>query len=384
MFKKDDRSAGAGDVSIIGAGVNVAGDITFSGYLRIQGNVVGNITCTSETQGTLVVHGSGQVKGSLRAPNIVVGGHVEGPVEASGSIEIHPGASVVGDARYRQIEIHEGGTFDGTLHAILAPAVAATAAERPSITLPAATMNAPAAASASSGAMRRWLTVPRVASGLAVVLGLFLLWPDRKPSIAAAPAAATIPAPVSATELNQPSHTEVVVAPAATATVTPAEQKPAPAALVAVAEPPPAVPSSIANQPADDASTAANAGKDDGRVISIEGSEWQKPAGYYFVTARERVVLMQKRRGADGAGRRIEVPRGAKTRYPVTEQEVIRIAEGRNLDLYYQGRKLSPRVLQSGAWLGFVPHDVPAVTTAARPASVPATPAASPAQTPPQ
>ncbi|MBI4998064.1 MAG: polymer-forming cytoskeletal protein, partial [Rhodocyclales bacterium] len=98
MFSKngkanDPRSSA---VTIIGPSASIRGSIAFSGYLRVQGSVVGDVTCNSETSGTTVIHGAGSVAGAIKTPNIVVGGRVEGPLEAAESIEIHDGATVVG------------------------------------------------------------------------------------------------------------------------------------------------------------------------------------------------------------------------------------------------------------------------------------------------
>ncbi len=74
--------------SLIGAGVCVSGNITFSGVLRIHDDVHGDVLCDADDIGTAVVGHSGKVIGSVKAPHIVVTGRVQGPVHSSAFIEI--------------------------------------------------------------------------------------------------------------------------------------------------------------------------------------------------------------------------------------------------------------------------------------------------------
>jgi cytoskeletal protein CcmA (bactofilin family) len=47
--------------TLIGAGVRVSGNITFSGVLRIHGDVHGDVLCDADDIGTAVVGHSGKV-----------------------------------------------------------------------------------------------------------------------------------------------------------------------------------------------------------------------------------------------------------------------------------------------------------------------------------
>jgi len=112
------RSAGSSKNrtdTMIGAGMRVEGHIAFTGVLRVQGDVVGDVACQGDAGDTVVVDATGSVTGAVGAPRIVVRGRVLGPLHSAQSIDIQQGGSVVGDAFYKEIVIHAGGVIEGAL-----------------------------------------------------------------------------------------------------------------------------------------------------------------------------------------------------------------------------------------------------------------------------
>lgn len=65
--------------TMVGAGMRVDGHIAFTGVLRIQGDVLGDVACQGDAGGTVVVDATGSVTGAVGAPRIVVRGRVLGP-----------------------------------------------------------------------------------------------------------------------------------------------------------------------------------------------------------------------------------------------------------------------------------------------------------------
>ena len=100
---------------LIGAGTTVRGDITFSGGLRIDGRVEGNVTAASEGDGTLVVSEQARVDGEIQVSHVVVNGTVNGPITAKDYLELQGKARVVGDLSYRTLEMHLGAVIQGRL-----------------------------------------------------------------------------------------------------------------------------------------------------------------------------------------------------------------------------------------------------------------------------
>jgi cytoskeletal protein CcmA (bactofilin family) len=101
--------------SLIGAGTLVAGDVTFSGGLRIDGEVRGNVVCANGEPGTLVVSEQARIDGEIRVSHVVVNGTVNGPLTADDYVELQPKARVVGDVTYRTLEMHVGAVVQGRL-----------------------------------------------------------------------------------------------------------------------------------------------------------------------------------------------------------------------------------------------------------------------------
>ena len=101
--------------SLIGAGTRVEGNVVFSGGLRVDGEVRGNISSENGQEGTLVVSEMASVEGAISVAHVVINGTVIGPVFASESLELFPAARVTGDVEYHQIEIQQGAVIQGRL-----------------------------------------------------------------------------------------------------------------------------------------------------------------------------------------------------------------------------------------------------------------------------
>jgi cytoskeletal protein CcmA (bactofilin family) len=101
--------------SLIGAGTAVEGNLTYVGGLRVDGSVRGDITCTGEQPGMLVVSEEARIEGQIRAAHVVINGTVVGPVFGSQYVELQAKARVTGDVHYRTLEIQLGAVVQGRL-----------------------------------------------------------------------------------------------------------------------------------------------------------------------------------------------------------------------------------------------------------------------------
>lgn len=101
--------------SLVGAGTRIEGDIVFSGGLRIDGHVRGNIMVEDGKPGTLVVSEQARVEGEIRVPHVVINGAVYGPVRSAEYVELQPKANVTGDVFYNTLEMQLGSVVDGRL-----------------------------------------------------------------------------------------------------------------------------------------------------------------------------------------------------------------------------------------------------------------------------
>lgn len=114
MFGKTDKPSNRID-SLIGAGTVVEGNVTFSGGLRIDGEVRGNVSAADGQSGTLVVSEHARIDGEVNVSHLVVNGAINGPVHSDEFLELQPRARVTGDVLYSKIEMHLGAVVQGRL-----------------------------------------------------------------------------------------------------------------------------------------------------------------------------------------------------------------------------------------------------------------------------
>lgn len=100
---------------LIGAGTRVEGNVIFSGGLRVDGQVKGNIIAEDDKPGTLVVSEQAQVEGEIRVPHVVINGVVNGPVNSTEYVELQAKANVTGDVYYNTLEMQLGAVVQGRL-----------------------------------------------------------------------------------------------------------------------------------------------------------------------------------------------------------------------------------------------------------------------------
>jgi cytoskeletal protein CcmA (bactofilin family) len=115
MFGKENNKPQNRIDSLIGAGTVVEGNISFSGGLRIDGEVRGNITAAGEQAGMLVISEQASVEGEIRVHHVMVNGQVKGPIHADQTLELQPKASVTGDVHYQKLEMQMGAVVQGRL-----------------------------------------------------------------------------------------------------------------------------------------------------------------------------------------------------------------------------------------------------------------------------
>jgi cytoskeletal protein CcmA (bactofilin family) len=100
---------------LIGAGTTVEGNIEFTGGLRVDGKVRGNVTAAEGKVGTLVLSEQAQIEGEIHVSHVVINGTVIGPVYAVEYVELQPKANVTGDVHYKTLEMQLGAVVQGRL-----------------------------------------------------------------------------------------------------------------------------------------------------------------------------------------------------------------------------------------------------------------------------
>ena len=98
--------------SMIGPSLVVKGEIQSSGTLRIDGVVEGSIT----SKGTVVIANNGVVKADIKADKVVIGGTINGNINARQKVEILPTGKLHGDVETVSfgLVVNEGAIFEGS------------------------------------------------------------------------------------------------------------------------------------------------------------------------------------------------------------------------------------------------------------------------------
>ena len=114
MFRKASKPQNRID-SLIGATTRIEGNMFFSGGLRVDGMVRGNVAALPDQPGTLVLSEHARIDGEVQAAHIVVNGTINGPVHAAETLELQAGCRVKGDVHYKSIEMQQGAVVEGHL-----------------------------------------------------------------------------------------------------------------------------------------------------------------------------------------------------------------------------------------------------------------------------
>jgi cytoskeletal protein CcmA (bactofilin family) len=98
-----------GEVTIVGQGAKLEGNVVSAGSLRIDGQVKGQINA----EGDVLLSPQSQVEADIRAQNVVIAGRFKGKIDVKGRAEIARGGRVDGDVVSKTLVVEEGAVFQG-------------------------------------------------------------------------------------------------------------------------------------------------------------------------------------------------------------------------------------------------------------------------------
>jgi len=87
--------------SLICANTRIEGNVIFSGGLRVDGMIRGNVSAVADQPATLAVSADARIDGEVQAAHIVVNGCINGPVHATETLELQAGSKVKGTCTTR-------------------------------------------------------------------------------------------------------------------------------------------------------------------------------------------------------------------------------------------------------------------------------------------
>ena len=95
--------------TIIGAGSAVSGDVRANGFIRVDGDIDGNLDST----GNIIIGNNARINGNINALSTVVGGIVIGDIYAPNGIKLLSSSAVIGNICTKNLEIEENVIFHG-------------------------------------------------------------------------------------------------------------------------------------------------------------------------------------------------------------------------------------------------------------------------------
>ena len=116
MFKKK-KKLGAID-TLIDKDFVMKGNTSFSGGLRLDGKLYGDLTFIEESGGTLIMGEHSKIKGRVTVETAIVAGEIIGDIKCYDYLELQPSSVIKGNIEYNSIEIHAGAKVNGELKQI--------------------------------------------------------------------------------------------------------------------------------------------------------------------------------------------------------------------------------------------------------------------------
>jgi len=101
--------------TLIGQKTIFKGDLEFSGGLRVDGRIKGNVLATGDGNSAMVLSELGEIEGNVTVPHVIINGVVKGNIKSTGRVELQNKAQIIGDVHYRAVEMELGATINGNL-----------------------------------------------------------------------------------------------------------------------------------------------------------------------------------------------------------------------------------------------------------------------------
>lgn len=100
-------ASGGATFSVIGTDVSIKGDVSANADLHVDGQIEGDITCTSLVQGE-----SSEIRGGIEAESARLAGSVKGSINVRELVVLKT-ARITGDVHYDALTVEQGAKVDG-------------------------------------------------------------------------------------------------------------------------------------------------------------------------------------------------------------------------------------------------------------------------------
>ncbi|MFH1069407.1 MAG: polymer-forming cytoskeletal protein [Candidatus Glassbacteria bacterium] len=101
--------------SVLGETTKVDGRLVFSGTMRIDGTIEGEVVGEKKdsVRNTLIIGEKARISGDIHADTVINSGKVLGNVFASQRVAIHDPGELIGDVQTSELTVEEGVIFNG-------------------------------------------------------------------------------------------------------------------------------------------------------------------------------------------------------------------------------------------------------------------------------
>ncbi|HEX5093369.1 MAG TPA: polymer-forming cytoskeletal protein [Burkholderiales bacterium] len=98
--------------TLIGRGTRIEGNVRFSGALRVEGTVHGEVRGEGRSAATLDLGPQGNIVGSVAGVDLRSEGRIDGVVTDAGVVELRADSQTSGELSYAVIDVQHGAVVD--------------------------------------------------------------------------------------------------------------------------------------------------------------------------------------------------------------------------------------------------------------------------------
>lgn len=103
-------SGGSHSLNSLVQGTEVSGSIKAESDFRIDGKLIGDLSCSAK----VIIGTSGRVEGEVSCQNALIEGEFDGTLIVNDMLQIKDSATVTGDITYGQLEVEAGAAINGS------------------------------------------------------------------------------------------------------------------------------------------------------------------------------------------------------------------------------------------------------------------------------
>ena len=101
--------------TLIDKDIVISGDTTYTGGIRIDGKINGNLKVHGEEDSLLIMGHGSKITGDVEVEKAIINGEINGNIKCHDYLELNTNAIVNGSIEYDIIEVDEGSKITGNL-----------------------------------------------------------------------------------------------------------------------------------------------------------------------------------------------------------------------------------------------------------------------------